>query len=202
MRKIKINMGDKDGKFAVKFKSSKESKTADKKVVFTGIFLNFPADSEALGSWHKSKNFSVGEGSEKVTFSGIEAAAAAKVSHDFETLRGKARSKLEGGASPAAVEIWLRDQALNYWPGKTVVEVVKKVEVSQDRVAEFYAAGDLPGLMAYLASCGAESPVTEPEPTIDPIAAEAQRLADEVDARLAAADQDDEDDDSEDEDEN
>jgi hypothetical protein len=181
MNKIQHNLGNKDGDYNVSFK---DKNGTTRKAAFTGVFANLPADSTALADWHKSKEFTFGDAETgKVEWTGVEAAAAAKCLHDLETVRGKAREKLAGGANPASVELWLRKEMAAYWPGRAV-NVAEPVKMDGAKLAAFYAVGDVAGAEQYMRECGVVV-TTAPAPS-DPIAAEAARLAAEVDARLAS----------------
>lgn len=187
MRTIKHNLGNKDGVFTVSFR--RESKVGGKvvkgpqeKAEFFGVALNAPADIEALDAWHAGKEFTFGdEETGTVTFKGSDAAAAAKVLHDIESVRGKAREKLAGGASVESVGKWLRATMIDYTPKVSLSVTVVSVETDEAVLKSFMDRGDFEGLKAYLAKQGAG---IKPQTDEERIAAEAQRMADAVDARL------------------
>lgn len=190
MRTIKHELGNKDGIFAISYKD-KDGRTH--KAELTGVVLSAPADSESLADWHKGKSFTFGIGDDTVKFEGVEAAAAAKVLHDIETLRGKAREKLAGGASHEAVQVWLRKEMLTYWPGKQVVEVVKPIEVSMANIAEIMAIEDvaertrLMGLL--LAQSGATVTTGAEHLPESDVERQQREMAEAVDRRLAEQDE-------------
>ena len=155
MNTTKHDMTNKDGIFAIKYRKDGKKTNPQVEAQFRDIFLNAPADAEALAEWHKSKTFKLGS----VTFTGLAAAAAAKVLHDVETVRGKARQMLEGGATPSAVEAWLRKEMLNHVPGKKLVEVVRP-KVDPAMLVAMQAQGP-EALAEYLRSVGIDVPDEE-----------------------------------------
>lgn len=158
MAKVKHALGNKDGEFVVSYKGKDENgKKVTKKVAFTGVYMMMPTDMESFEAFFEK--YTVKVGNARTELKGVLAALAAKALHSSESIRGEARQKLEGGATPQAVGEWMRKTYAAYDGPTGAKGGFKKTEVSVNSLAEIMQIEDpaerLLKMTQYLAAQGA-----------------------------------------------
>jgi hypothetical protein len=141
-----------DKKFVVQYRAGGSKDAPQVKREYSGVFVNFPVTPAALEEAFSKYTFKVGG----VELKGVHAAAAAKWLHATESVRGDVRKALESGLTTAANEDNVRRMYVEYTGPSGERQGFKPTVVDGGRVAAFVAAGDLDGLTAYLAECGAK----------------------------------------------